>query len=205
MSNRSIVAHGFALRLHELGLVARGAGAARAAQETAALASGRMQISPEQGQFMALLVRLIGRAPLPRGGRVHRLFVAGHRAGAAGRRPDRRLRRQRGVDRDRPPLLARAGVAHRIDLRLAPALRDARRAARGGLRDASTSPSSTRTRAATSATTSVRCGCCGPAGSCWSTTRCGADGWPTRPSNDADTVALRPFNESLHRDERVDL
>ena len=53
-------------------------------EETAALPSHSMQIAPEQGQFMALLLHLIGRAALSRGGRLHRLFVA--------RRPHSRCR-----------------------------------------------------------------------------------------------------------------
>src|ERR1700757_7238 len=73
--------------------------------ETAKLPAAGMQISPEQGQFMALLVELIGaRRTLevgtftgyspPRGG-----------ARPAARGPADRLRCQRAVHRHRPALL----------------------------------------------------------------------------------------------------
>ena len=45
-------------------------------EETASLTQRSMQISPEQGQFMALVVRLIGARQVSRGRCVHRLFVA---------------------------------------------------------------------------------------------------------------------------------
>ena len=62
------------------------------------------------------------------------------------------------------PYWEQAGVAHKIELRLAPALRDARRAARRRRgRRSTTSPSSTPTRPATTPTTSAACSCCGRA------------------------------------------
>ena len=63
----------------------------------------------------------------------------------------RGLRHQRGMDRDRAAATGkRPASTHKIDLRLAPALRDARLAdRRGRRRGATTSPSSTRTRPAT--------------------------------------------------------
>jgi len=65
-----------------------------------------------------LLARLMG-ARVPRDRRVHGLFVARHRAGPARRRSHRGLRRQREMDFGRPSLLGAAGVAQKIDLRLA--------------------------------------------------------------------------------------
>ncbi len=91
-------------------------------RETAADELARMQISPEQGQFMALLVRLMGARrclevgvytgysslcvalALPEDGRIVACDVSEAWTGIARR------------------YWERAGVAHRVDLRLAPAL-----------------------------------------------------------------------------------
>lgn len=94
----------------------------RLREETAAYPNARMQIAPEQGQFMALLVRLIGARrclevgvftgysslavalALPQDGRIVACDVSEEWTGVARR------------------YWAVAGVAHKIDLRLAPAL-----------------------------------------------------------------------------------
>ena len=91
-------------------------------EETAGLAQRSMQIAPEQGQFMALLVRLIGARQclevgvftgysslatalaLPADGRIVACDVSEEWTAIARR------------------YWERAGVAHKIDLRLAPAL-----------------------------------------------------------------------------------
>lgn len=90
--------------------------------ETAKLAAGRMQITPEQGQFMALLVQLIGaRKALEIG-----VFTGYSSLVVAMALPDDGQLIACDVD-ERPTAIAqdywqRAGVAHKIDLKLAPAL-----------------------------------------------------------------------------------
>ena len=94
----------------------------RLREETAALPNARMQIAPEQGQFMAMLVRLMGARrclevgvftgysslavalALPDDGRIVACDVSEEWTSVARR------------------YWAEAGVVHKIDLRLAPAL-----------------------------------------------------------------------------------
>ena len=94
-----------------------------------------------------------GRRPeRGRGRDVHRLLLDLHRPWPRRRRATALLRRQRGVDRRSPGATGtRAGVADRIDLRIAPAV-DTLRALPGRARR-TTSRSSTRTRSATRRTT----------------------------------------------------
>ena len=134
-------------------------------EETAALTERRMQISPEQGQFMALLVRLTGARRCLEVG----VFTGYSSLVTALALPDDGSIVACDVSEEWTAIARRywreAGVAHKIDLRLAPAVGHAGRAAcKARAKAASISPSSMPTRAATSATTSVRCGCCGPAG-----------------------------------------
>jgi predicted O-methyltransferase YrrM len=177
----------------------------RLREETAADPSARMQISPEQGQFMGLLARLLGArccievgvftgysslcvaAALPEDGRIVACDVSERWTAIARRYWDE------------------AGVAHKIDLRLAPALETL-----DGL---------------------VAAGECGR----YDFVFIDADKasyldyyeralrllrsgglvavdntlWYGRVADpevaDEDTVAIRHFNEHLHRDERVDL
>ena len=99
-------------------------------EETAADAEARMQISPEQGQFMALLVRLIGaRRCLEVGVFTGYSSLAVALALPDGR-PHRCLRRERGVDGDRAPLLARGRRRAQDRPAAGAGARDARRAAR---------------------------------------------------------------------------
>jgi predicted O-methyltransferase YrrM len=174
-------------------------------EETAALSQSRMQISPEQGQFMALLVRLIGARrclevgvftgysslvtalALPDDGRIVACDVSEEWTAVARRH------------------WQRSGVAHKIDLRLAPA---------AGTLDALLAGE-------------------GEGGFDFAFIDAEKGGYPgyyeralrlLRPGGlllvdntlwsgrvadpavtDADTVALRRFNEQLHRDERIDL
>ena len=100
---------------------------------------------------------------------------------------------------------AEAGVAHKVELRLAPALETLDSLLAAGEAAASTSHSSTPTRRTTWATTSARSNCCDRA-DWWSwTTRLWSGRVADPAIDDADTVALRHFNELLHHDDRVDL
>ena len=174
-------------------------------EETSELTQRSMQISPEQGQFMALVARLIGARrclevgvftgysslatalALPDDGRIVACDVSEEWTSVARRYWKGRASRTRSsCGLRRPP----------------------RRSMRCWRRDRparSTSRSSTRTRRTTSSITNGRSRCCVPGGlvlidnTLWS-------GRVADPEvADADTVALRHFNEVLHRDERVDL
>lgn len=173
--------------------------------ETAADPQARMQIAPEQGQFMALLVRLIGARrclevgvftgysslavalALPDNGRIVACDVSERWTSVARR------------------YWAAAGVEHRIDLRLAPALETLEAllvAGEAGRFDFAflDADKENYLRYYELALELVR-----PGGlivadnTLWS-------GRLADPSNtEATAVALRAFNERLHRDERVDL
>lgn len=173
--------------------------------ETAAYPQAQMQIAPEQGQFMALLARLMGARrclevgvftgysslavalALPDDGRIVACDVS-ERWTAIARR-----------------YWAAAGVAHRIDLRLAPALETLEQLTAPGesgrfdfaFIDAD---KENYVHYYEHALRLLR-----PGGlvvvdnTLWS-------GRVADPENaEADTVAMRHFNEHLYRDERVDL
>ena len=174
-------------------------------EETAAQPHARMQISPEQGQFMGLLARLMGATrcleigvftgysslavalALPDAGRIVACDVS-ERWTAVARR-----------------YWAAAGVAHKIDLRLAPALEtleQLRAAGETGSYDFVfiDADKENYVRYFERTLELVR-----PGGlivadnTLWS-------GRVADPENaEPDTVALRHFNEHLHRDERIDL
>ena len=177
----------------------------RLREETAALPNARMQIAPEQGQFMALLVQLMGARrclevgvftgysslavalALPDGGRIVACDVSEEWTTVARR------------------YWSAAGVAHKIDLRLAPALETLEGLLASGeagsydfgFLDAD---KENYLRYYELALELVR-----PGGlivadnTLWS-------GRVIDPSNDeAATVALRRFNETLHTDDRIDL
>jgi predicted O-methyltransferase YrrM len=177
----------------------------RLREETAEDPMARMQISPEQGQFMALLARLMGARrcievgvftgysslavalALPADGRIVACDVSEQWTSVARR------------------YWAEAGVADRIDLRLAPALEtlDALLAAGdGGTFDlAFIDADKTNYLGYYERVLALL----RPGGlilvdnTLWS-------GRVADPEDaDADTVALRHFNERLHRDERIDL
>lgn len=164
-----------------------------------------MQISPEQGQFMALLVRLLGARrtievgvftgysalcvalALPEDGRVLACDVSDE------------------YTRIGKPYWAQAGVAHKIDLRIAPALQtlDERLAAGESAQYDFAFIDADKSRYDAyyeRCLTLLR-----PGGlividnTLWggSVTRGDAD--------DADTAALRALNDKLHGDERIDL
>ena len=107
----------------------------------------RMQLAPEQAQLLTLLVRAIGaRRTLEVG-----VFTGYSSLAVALALPDDGRIVACDVSEDFTAMARRywreAGVADEIDLRIAPATRDARRADRRRAKpDASTSPSSTPTR-----------------------------------------------------------
>jgi len=174
-------------------------------EETATDPAARMQISPEQGQFMALLARLMGARrcleigvftgysslalalALPEDGRILACDVS-ERWTAVARR-----------------YWAAAGVAHKIELKLATALETLERLLGSGA-------VGTFDFAFIDADKENYVGyyervleLLRPGGlvvvdnTLWS-------GRVADPENaEADTVAMRHFNEQLHRDERVDL
>ncbi len=163
-----------------------------------------MQIAPEQGQFLALLVRLIGARrtieigvftgysalavalALPEDGRVLACDVSDEYTSVA------------------RPYWQRAGVAHKIDLVLAPALAtlDARLAAgEAGAYDFAfidadkTNYDGYYERCLQLLRTG---GLIAVDNTLWS-------GRVAEPALDEDTAALQRFNRKLHRDDRIDL
>lgn len=163
-----------------------------------------MQIAPEQGQFMAMLVKLLGASRTLEIG----VFTGYSALAVALALPDdgRLLACDISDEFTRigKPFWQQAGVAHKIDLQLAPALDtlDARLAAGEAGRydfafiDADKSGYDAYYE---------RClqllrpgGLVAVDNTLW-----GGD--VTRPARDADTTALQAFNRKLHGDERVDL
>ena len=122
-----------------------------------------MQISPEQGSLLQMLVRLIGARRTIEVG----VFTGYSALAVALALPDdgRVLACDISDEFTRVgrPYWERAHVASKIDLVLAPALEtlDARIAA--GEAGVTTSPSSTPTSRPTTVTTSAACGCCASA------------------------------------------
>jgi caffeoyl-CoA O-methyltransferase len=177
----------------------------RLRDETAALPNARMQIAPEQGQFMALLVRLMGARRCLEVG----VFTGYSSLAVALALPDDGRIVACDVSEDWTAVARRhwsaAGVAHKINLRLAPALDTLEGLLADG--EAGTydfafldADKENYRRYYELALELVR-----PGGlivadnTLWS-------GRVADPANDeASTVALRRFNEQLHRDLRVDL
>lgn len=174
-------------------------------EETAAMTRRSMQISPEQGQFMALIARLIGARRCLEVG----VFTGYSSLATALALPDDGSIVACDVSEEWTSVARRywaaAGVAHKIDLRLAPALETmagllaAGEAGRFDFAfldaDKENYPSYYEL-----ALELLR-----PGGllvadnTLWS-------GRVADPANtEATTEALRRFNEQLHRDERVDL
>ena len=173
--------------------------------ETAALAQRSMQIAPEQGQFMALLVRLLGARRCLEVG----VFTGYSALATALALPADGLLVACDVSEEWTAVARRywqqAGVAHKIDLRLAPALQtlDALlQQGRGGDFDL-VFIDADKTGYLDYYERALRL--LRPGGlvlidnTLWS-------GRVADPAvTDADTVALRRFNATLQRDERVDL
>ena len=163
-----------------------------------------MQISPEQAQFMALLVKLIGAQRAIEVG----VFTGYSALSVALALPtEGRLLACDISDeytRVGRPYWQEAGVAHKIDLRLAPALAtlDGELAAgRAGHYDFAFIDAD-------------KSGYDGYYERCLQLLRAGGliaidntlwSGSVARPSKDADTQALQRLNAKLHRDERIDL
>ena len=163
-----------------------------------------MQISPEQGQFMALLVKLIG---------ARRTIEVGVFTGysaltvALALPPDGRVLAC-DINDDYTsvgkPYWQQAGVAHKIELHLAPALTtlDARLAeGESGAYDFAfidADKSSYDGYYERCLSLLRRGGLIAIDNTLW-------DGHVARPSQDTDTLALQALNSKLHSDERIDL
>ncbi len=173
--------------------------------ETMAMAQRSMQIAPEQGQFMALLVRLLGARrilevgtftgysalamalALPEGGRIVACDVS-----EAWTRVARRY-------------WQRAGVGHRIDLRLGPALATLNgliAAGEAGTFDFAfidADKESYRDYYERSLTLLRPGGLIAVDNTLW------GGSVVNRDKTDPDTLAIRAFNAALHEDPRIDL
>ena len=163
-----------------------------------------MQISPEQGQFMAMLVKLIGAKRAIEVG----VFTGYSALTVALALPDdgRLLACDISDEYTRigRPFWQQAGVAHKIDLQLAPALAtlDAQLAAgaAGQYDFAFIDADKTGYDAYVE-----RCLTLLRAGGLIAIDNVLWDGAVARVSKDADTSALQALNEKLHRDERIDV
>ena len=177
----------------------------RLREETAALPMARMQISPEQGQFMALLARLTdARRCLEVG-----VFTGYSSLAVALALPDDGRIVACDVSEEWTAIARRywaeAGVAGRIDLRLAPALDtlDALVAAGGaGTYDLAfiDADKTAYVDYYERALLLLR-----PGGLLMTDNTLWSGRVADPEVGDADTVALRHYNEHLHRDARVDL
>jgi len=163
-----------------------------------------MQVSPEQGQFMALLVKLLGaRRTLEIG-----VFTGYSALSVALALPDdgRILACDISDEYTRigRPYWERAGVAHKIELRLAPALQtlDAELAAGASGRYDLAFIDADKTGYANYYERCLQLlrqgGLIAIDNVLWS-------GAVAQPAQDDDTRALQALNERLHHDERIDL
>ena len=177
----------------------------RLREETAALPMARMQISPEQGQFMALLARLTGARRCLEVG----VFTGYSSLAVALALPDDGRIVACDVSEEWTAIARRywaeAGVAGRIDLRLAPALDtlDALVAAGGaGTYDLAfiDADKTAYLDYYERALLLLR-----PGGLLMTDNTLWSGRVADPEVGDADTVALRHYNEHLHRDARVDL
>ncbi|HET7203459.1 MAG TPA: class I SAM-dependent methyltransferase [Steroidobacteraceae bacterium] len=173
--------------------------------ETLRMSQRSMQIAPEQGQFMALLARLVGARRCIEVG----VFTGYSSLVTALALPDDGRIVACDVSEEWTAIARRhwraAGVEHKVDLRLAPALEtlDAMLAA------------GERGRYDLAFVDADKTGYLAYYGRCLDLLRPGGlvlfDNtlWNGRVADpevgDDDTVALRHFNECLHRDERIDL
>ena len=163
-----------------------------------------MQISPDQGQFMALLIKLLGARRTIEVG----TFTGYSALAVALALPDdgRVLACDISDEYTRigRPFWQQAGVEHKIDLVLAPALRtlDARLAAgEAGSYDFAFIDADKSNYDAYY----ERCLKLVRAGGLIALDNMLWSGAVARPAKDADTAALQQLNAKLHRDERIDL
>jgi predicted O-methyltransferase YrrM len=174
-------------------------------EETAALPRAGMQIAPEQGQFMALLARLGGaRSYLEIG-----VFTGYSSLAVALAMPDDAQIVACDVSEEWTAIARRhwraAGVDRRIDLRLAPAVETLDGLLAAGRQGSFDLAFIDADKTAYLDYYERVLALLRPGGlACIDNTL-----WDGRVADpevaDADTVALRHFNEVLHRDERVDL
>ena len=163
-----------------------------------------MQISPEQGQFMALLVRLIGARRAVEIG----VFTGYSALAVALALPDdgRLLACDISDEYTRVgrPFWQQAGVAHKIDLRLQPALATLDAALAAGEQGRYDFAFIDADKTGYDAYYERCLALLRPGGliaidnTLWS-------GSVARPAESADTAALQALNDKLHRDERIDL
>lgn len=173
-------------------------------EATRAQPLARMQISPEQGQFMALLVKLIGARRCIEVG----VFTGYSALSVALALPEDGYLLACDVSAEYTavgqPFWARAGVAHKIDLRLAPALETLNACLAAGETGAYDFAFIDADK--TGYDDYYEC--------CLRLLRRGGliaidnvlwSGAVAQPAQDADTRALQALNDKLHRDERIDL
>jgi len=174
-------------------------------EETAALPSHSMQISPEQGQFMALLLHLMGAKrclevgvytgysslvtalALPDDGRIVACDVSEEWTAIARR------------------YWAAAGVAHKIDLRLAPAVQTLDALLQAGSAGQFDAAFIDADKANYSAYYERILQLLRVGGLVVVDNTLWSGKVADRAITDTDTAALRQFNERLHRDERIEL
>ena len=177
----------------------------RLRMETAALPNARMQIAPEQGQFMALLVRLMGARRCLEVG----VFTGYSSLAVALALPDDGRIVACDVSEEWTAVARRywvaAGIAHKVDLRLAPALETLEGLLAAGAADSFDFAFLDADKENYPSYYERLLELVRPGGlivadnTLWS-------GRVADPANtEASTEALRRFNEQLHRDERVDL
>ena len=177
----------------------------RLREETATLSMARMQISPEQGQFMALIARLVAARRCLEVG----VFTGYSSLAVALALPDDGRIVACDVSEEWTAIARRywaaAGVADRIDLRLAPAIDTLDALIAAG--DAGTYDLAFIDADKTSylayyerALVLLR-----PGGLLMTDNTLWSGRVADPEVGDADTVALRHYNEHLHRDARIDL
>jgi predicted O-methyltransferase YrrM len=171
---------------------------------TSAHPHARMQISPEQGQLMALLIRLIGARRTIEVG----VFTGYSALTVALALPDDGKVIACDVSRDYTdiarPFWEQAGIAHRIDLRIAPALQTLDSLLAGGEAGCFDFAFIDADKESYDAYYERCLELLRPGGlialdnTLWS-------GKVARPADDEDTAALQTLNHKLHGDRRVDL
>jgi caffeoyl-CoA O-methyltransferase len=178
---------------------------ARLREETAELPNARMQIAPEQGQFMALLVRLMGARrclevgvftgysslaialALPEDGRIVACDVSEEWTSVARR------------------YWAEAGVEHKMELRIAPALETLEHLLASGEAGSIDFAFLDADKENYTRYYELALGLVRPGGLIVADNTLWSGRVADPANNEAATLALRRFNASLHRDERVEL